>query len=48
MKNTTQMLTTLTIGAIVIITISVGCRYDGLVQVKLGLDGGQFIIDGRR
>lgn len=48
LKNTTETLAVAAIAVTTIIIVSVGFRYDGVVQVKLGLDGGQLIIDGRQ
>lgn len=45
-KPSKILLISLVLGGVA--TIAVLCRFDGLIDIKLGLDGGQVVIDGRK
>lgn len=48
MKPLPQTATFMILGVIAVVFLCVHTRFDGLVQMKVGLDGGEVIIDGRQ
>lgn len=48
MKLLPQALAFITLGLISVALLSIHNRFDGLVQIKMGSDGAEVIIDGRQ
>ena len=48
MKTLSLTPTLLVLGITAVILLSVHNRFDGFVQIKIGSDGGEVIIDGRQ